>query len=517
MRSTAVRVADLLIALSLATDLGFGRPMEHMLRTTRLALRIGDRIGLAEAELATVYDVSLLTYVGCSVYGDEAARIFGDDIEFRAAMQGIDRAGTRARWFMLRQAGKGSSPGDRVKHVGSLVATNGRRLVGQMANHCAAAGQLADRLALGDAVREGVEQAYVRWDGRGVPDSLAGDQLSFAGRIAHVAEALEMLERRLGVNDAVAVLCDRSGTQFDPQVVDTVCFDTDDLVSRLGDDTHDAVLEAEPIERLPLDDEQLDAALEAIGDFCDLRCTYFAGHSRGTADLAVAAARSIGLGDDQIRLLRRAAHIHEAGRFGVSAQVWNRPGALTVADMERVRLHTYFVERMFNRPEPLRRIGVLAGSHHERTDGSGYHRGVPNAMLDLPARILAAADAYHAMGQERPHRPPLSPAEAERQLTAECRAGRFDSIAVDAVLGVGDDRPSRIRAGGPAGLTARETEVVGMVARGRSNKAIAQALGIKPKTVSNHLERAYPKLGVSNRAAATMKALEFGIVAAGER
>ena len=168
---------------------------------------------------------------------------------------------------------------------------------------------------------------------------------------------------------------------------------------------------------------------------------------------------------------------------------------MTPNEQERVRLHVYYVERIFNRPEPLRRIGLLAATHHERMDGSGYHRGVGGSMLSSQARVLAVADAYSAMRQPRPYRAPLSEAEAVRELQAEATDGRLDPVATDAVLAAAGHRVSRIRAGGPAGLTTRESDVLALLAQGLPNKGIARELGISPKTVSNHVERVYSQAG----------------------
>ena len=177
-----------------------------------------------------------------------------------------------------------------------------------------------------------------------------------------------------------------------------------------------------------------------------------------------------------------------------------------------MRLHVYYVERIFSRPEALRRIGLLASTHHERMDGSGYHRGVGGTMLSAQARVLAAADAFCAMTQPRPHRGPMTEADAARQLRAEARAGCLDQVATEAVLGAAGHSSGRSRAGGPAGLTARESEVLALLAQGLPNKGIAGALGLSPKTVGNHVERIYTKLGVSNRAGAAMHAMHHGLV-----
>ncbi len=267
--------------------------------------------------------------------------------------------------------------------------------------------------------------------------------------------------------------------------------------------------------RPTLTDDELDDALAAIGDFCDLRSPCFAGHARGTAELVDAAGALLQLTPDESRLVRRAAFVHDIGRFGVPGTVWDKPGPLGATDEERMRLHVYYVERIFQRPEPLRRVALLAATHHERMDGSGYHRGVGGAMLSTPARLLAAADVYHAMLQPRPYREARTPDDAADELRAEVDAGWLDGDAVDAVLAVAGHAPSRPRAtAGPSGLTAREADVLGLLAQGMSNKAIASTLGISAKTVGNHVEHIYTKLGVNNRAGAALRAMEYGMVGA---
>jgi len=509
---SGVRLSELLMALSLATDLGFGQPAEHMLRSARIGMRLGQRLGLESAELADLYDVSILTYVGCPVYGNEAATLFGDDIDFRAHAVEIDLAGFPAMMFMLRRAGAGRPVINRVRQAAQLMATGGRRVVEQMANHCSAAGQLADRLGLRADVRAGIEQSYARWDGKGVPGDLAGDALTMTARISHVAEACEVFHRIAGVDNAVDMVRSRSGSHFDPRIVDAVCADPETLFDGIDNHTFEEVVDAEPIERPLLSDDELDRCLEAVGDFCDMRCPYFAGHSRGTADLVEAAAALLHVPAPETTLVRRAALIHDLGRFGVPGSVWDKPGPLTATDRERMRLHVYYVERIFNRPEPLRRIGLLASTHHERMDGSGYHRGVGATMLKTAARVLAAADAYHAMMQPRPHRAAMTEIDATRQLRHEADQGRLDQAATDAVLAAAGHATHRSRAGGPAGLTARETEVLALLAEGFPNKAIANQLGISRKTVGNHIEHIYTKLAVTNRAGAAMRAMHYGII-----
>jgi HD-GYP domain-containing protein (c-di-GMP phosphodiesterase class II) len=514
MAGSGVRLNEVLAAISLVTDLGLGQPSEHMVRSACLSMRIGERLGLDTAQLATLYDVTMLTYVGCPVYGNEAARLFGDDIEFRAGTYDVDLGAMSGMRYMLARAGSGAPLPTRVMKVGQFMATRGSGMVEQMANHCSAAGLFAEQLGLTPEVRLGVELSYARWDGKGVPNGLRGDQLSLAARISHVADAFEVLERTAGFDEALDVVRSRSGTHFDPGVVAAL----DGISTGLPHDTTEhsleELLEREPVERPPLTEIELDHALASIGDFCDLRTPCFAGHARGTAELATGAAAVLQMPEAETTMLRRAAHVHDVGRFGVPGTILAKPGPLNSAETERMRMHSYYVERIFSRPEPLKRVGLLAATHHERMDGSGYHRSVGGVMLTTPSRVLASADAYHAMTQPRPYRHALTEEDAARQLRADVAAGQLDPVATEAVLEAAGHRPSTSRSGGPAGLTARESDVLGLLATGLPNKGIARQLGISPKTVGNHVEHIYTKLGVTNRAGAALLAMQHGLVTA---
>jgi DNA-binding NarL/FixJ family response regulator len=134
----------------------------------------------------------------------------------------------------------------------------------------------------------------------------------------------------------------------------------------------------------------------------------------------------------------------------------------------------------------------------------------------VAARVLAAADHFHALIEARPHRASFGAEQAAHELRGEARAGRLDARACDAVLdaaGSAGHRPARGAA--PAGtLTEREVEVLRHLARGLSMKQIARDLAISPKTVDHHLQRIYAKLGVTTRAGATLHAMEQGYTAA---
>lgn len=503
---TDVRLAELLAALSLVVDLGMGQLMEHVLRQTLVALRLGELLGLTERDRGALYYVSLLAWVGCGSDSHQLATWFGDDLAWRAASYEVDPNERDALAFLQGRAAAVNPPllGAEAQEQASLKGT--------ALEHCVVTMDFAERLGLGPDVAEPLMQLFERWDGRGRPNRLAGADIAVAARIVPFADLLIARHRLGGVAGAVDAARQRAGTQFDPVLVDLFSDHAQDILGGLTElDSWSAVLAAEPRLRVPLTAGELDTALEAIGDFTDLKSPYLLGHARNVSDLATRAARGLGLPPPDVALVRRAALVQDAGRMGISNSIWDKPGPLSAAQLERVRLHPYYVERMLQQPPTLARIGALAAQHHERIDGSGYPRGLTGNMLSVPARILAAADVYRALVEPRPHRPPLDAAAADRVLRGEVTAGRLDGDAAQAVLRAAGHRvPSRRT--WPAGLTSREVEVLGLIARGHSNRQVARRLNVAEKTVSHHVAHVYTKIGTSTRAEASLFAMRYGLL-----
>jgi HD-GYP domain-containing protein (c-di-GMP phosphodiesterase class II) len=311
----------------------------------------------------------------------------------------------------------------------------------------------------------------------------------------------------------VVVARERSGSQFDPALVEAFCDAAVELFAGIGEESAwDMVMSLEPPTPLRLTGAALESALEALADFIDLKSPFTLGHSRGVAHLAAVAARESKLPEQEVTLLRHAGLVHDLGRLGVPNTIWDKPAPLTPPERERVQMHAYLTERTLSFSPALRPRAAIAALHHERLDGSGYSKGLTGDAIGPAARLLAAADSYHALREPRPHRPARDPDQAAAIITDEVRAGRLDSRAVDAVLRAAGHAPKQ-RQTWPAGLTTREVEVLRLLARGFSQRQIAERLVITRKTAGHHIQHIYAKIGVPNRARASLFAIKHGLVA----
>ncbi|MFD3706803.1 HD domain-containing phosphohydrolase [Nocardia sp. NPDC058658] len=512
MTDPPFRLAELVASLSLATDLGLGQPQEHVLRQTVLAVRLAQAAGLSEADRAAAYYVSLLAWVGCVADSPEMARWFGDDLRIRADSYDVDKTGLPMMGFLLGHLAEGASPLRRIATTGRFLAGGVRDTMDSFLTHCRTAADIAERLGMPDAVQAALPQAFERWDGHGVPGGLRGEAITPVMRVVHIADDAEVHARVGGIDAAVRMLLSRSGTEFDPDLVELCTRDGGALLDGLDQvDAWQQVIDGCAALDRPIPDSELTDVLTVFADYSDAKATWFLGHSRGVADLAEAAAREYGLPADQAATVRRAALVCRLGTIGVSTGIWNKPGPLTASERERVRMVPYLTERVLARSPHLAALAGPASMVYERMDGSGYPRGLTGSMLPPAARILAAAQMFRALGEDRPHRPAIVPDERARVLRAEVTAGRLDGDAVAAVLAAAQGRRPRKRAQ-IAGLTARELDVLALLVRGRSTREIAQTLGISPRTAGSHVEHIYTKIGVHSRGSVAVFAMRHGLL-----
>jgi HD-GYP domain-containing protein (c-di-GMP phosphodiesterase class II) len=509
-----IRAAEVVAGLSLATDLGTGQPLEHALRTAALAVRLGELAGASAQELADTYYVALLHSAGCTWDGHEATLAYGDDIAPRAGFALVDSGDLEEVVAFLKATVGGGRPApEKDAMVQEALAHGLPRARETFATHCEVAQRFAGWLGFSSGTQAALEHVFERWDGKGLPGVTGGDELPLPVRLLHVARDISVFLSASNAADARGVIERRSGGAYEPRLADLAVGHLDDILADL-DETRiwEQAMESEPFPQIWIAGERVDAAFTAMAAFTDLKSPWFREHSIGVAELAEATAWRMGLPAGGVTRVRRAALVHDLGRVGVSNAIWEKPGPLGFGEWEHVRLHPHFTERAFAQSPMLAPIGALGGSHHERLDGSGYHRGARGSALEPAARILAAAGTYHAMRESRPYRPALDAETAEAELLREAREGRLDPDAVDAVLAAAGHRVRQRPRELPAGLTERELEVLLVLVRGESNQQIAEDLGISAKTVGHHVQHVYQKAGVRSRAAATLWAFEHDLV-----
>ena len=510
-----LRLADLLTALSVVTDLGIGRREETAMRACLVAARLADVVRVDPPGRSDIYYATLLRYIGCTAFAPEEAALWGgDEIDARAVITRIDPMNPRELFrFQRRTVARRSRPIRRAwiatSSLPRMLLTN-RDLV---AAHCEVGSDLAVRLEMRYAVQDAMRQVYERWDGRGFPHKLRGDALCLPVRFAHLASQVAA-HLPFGPEQVRTIVQRRAGADLDPELVAAFLRHTPDLVGDLDEiDVWREAVEVEPTPVRRIAASGVDAVARAFADMTDLKVPFLRGHSRGVAELAADAAVAAGLPATECGKVRQAALLHDLGRVSVPNGIWEKTARLTTAEWERVRLHAYYSERILRRSPALAPLADLAGMHHERQDGSGYHRQAAGALIPRGARLLAAADAYHAMTHDRPYRPALSRDAAAYEMQNDAREGKLAPDAVTGVLQAAGQAPKGRRHDWPAGLSDREVEVLRLVARGASYKDVARQLVISPRTAAHHVQHIYTKIDVSSRAAAAMFAMEHELLA----
>lgn len=507
-----IRLVDLLAGLSIAIDLGFGLRPETAMRSCLAATRLARAHGLAEVEVRESFFASLLLHVGCPGFSHETASLFGNE-------HAVTRAAARTNLAdpadyertLIPEATRDLPPRER-RVVTELLVREGAAFGARYDTASCEVGRfVARRLGLGDGVEQALFEVAEWWDGGGAPRGLHEEEISVGARVAHLAADAQVLVDLGGVEAAVEGLRARAGSVLDPVLVETFVLNAREILDSAGD-PRERLLEEEPQPTEERVGSELAAIAAVFGDLADLKFPALHGHSTGVGVLAASAARGLRLDERTCADIEVAGYLHDLGRLAISNAIWEKPKPLTSAEWEQVRMHPYHSERILATSATLEALAPLAGMHHERLDGSGYHRGCNAREQSVAVRVLAAADVYQAMTQDRPHRARLTGEGAADELTRAARASTLDGDCVAAVLeAAGQDRP-RTRDLRPAGLSEREIEVLRLVAVGYSNPDIARKLVISRRTAEHHVQHIYAKLGVSSRPALALFAMEHDLV-----
>jgi len=472
----------------------------------------------ADAELrATVYWVALLRYVGCTGHAHEVATLFGDEIAIRAQTL-VHDAGNPAEVMrdVIAYATAGKDPEQAEEILAMIQAGAHEWAVHNFASGCEIGDMLLERLDFGTDVRDALACTFERWNGNGFPNHTSGEAIPLAMRVVHLSHDMEAIGRLASPAAALDAARDRRDQTYDPVLADLFVEHGARWFEGLGKaEPWDAVLDLEPTPHRTLEGDALDDALTVAADFIDLKSPFMAGHSRRCAELADAAAVELGFTDDARTALRRAALVHDFGTTAVPNSIWDKPGPLTRAEFDRVELHPMLTEQMLRRSAAFAPLVAAAAGHHERADGSGYHKRLTDAGCTPDARVLAAVDAFVGLTAERADRPACSPEYAADELRRLATDGVLDSRSAEAVItaaGHGAPGLRSRRRRHPGGLTTREVDVLTLAAKGLTTREIANRLYISPKTADHHIQHIYTKIGVSSRGAAALWAMHHGVV-----
>jgi HD-GYP domain-containing protein (c-di-GMP phosphodiesterase class II) len=518
MAAPAVRRADFLMALAYATDLATGHSRDFALRSCVLAMRFAEVAKLDDQTRRSIFHQALLRFIGCNADTHLLSAAWGDEITLRRELHHIDM-GNRAEFVeifvrALTRKFAGASPDELAEAVKRGLAEAPQVNIPILAGHCEVAQRIAERIGLPEEIRENLGQIYERWDGKGMPRGLSGNAVKFPVRVVTMAQDAIALTDHHGFAIMKEMIAKRAGGGYEPELVDLFLTHAEKLLAGLdGPVDRETILALEPVPHSMLSEEDCEEAYLAIADMIDMRMPFTFGHSRAVASLADAAGKKLGLPASDIRDVRWAAYTHDIGELAIPVSTWMRAGALTERETDAAHLHPYHGERaLASLGGEGKAVAALVQRHHERLDGSGYHRNSRGQDLSPAARVLAAAEAFQTAREARPYRAALSDTAAAAKLRSAVKEGKLCPDAVEAVLTCAGQPARRAAPERLAGLTAREIEVLRLIAAGDTAKEAARKLDIAPKTADNHIQSLYSKIGVSTRAGAALYALERGLV-----
>jgi putative nucleotidyltransferase with HDIG domain len=456
-----VALSEVLGALSYALDLTEGEPPGHAVRTTAIGMRLAEQIGLPEEDRSALFYALLLKDAGCSSNASRLSSLFAaDDHQTKRAMKVTDwsRSGSLAL-YTWRAVAPGGGPLAKARQMRHITAENEvtRELIGTRCEHGAA---IARMLELPEDTAEAIRALDEHWDGAGQPLGLRGEEIPLFARILCLAQTVEVFVRTVGLRGSLGMAIKRRGRWFDPALVDALLSVRDDRA--FWDPLEDAgavppVAAWEPAERvLTAGDDRLDRVADAFAHVIDAKSPYTARHSAEVARWAVATGDVLGMGEEELRDLRRAGLLHDIGKLAVSSRILDKPGRLEPAEMAAIRAHPRYTHQILERVACLRGIVEAAASHHERLDGTGYHRGLGALDLSRPARILAVADIYEALTADRPYREAM-PREQAVAIVREQRGAGLCPTVVDALEVAANGWVADVGSSPPAAVLPRPT------------------------------------------------------------
>jgi putative nucleotidyltransferase with HDIG domain len=441
-----IRMPEILSALSFALDLTEGAVPGHALRSCVLGMRIASRAGLSDSQLGDLYYALLLKDVGCSSNAARMCQIVGgDDRAIKAGVKledwtqpGKPKLSTlKLMWNTVLPEGNFAERIARIAKIGATQHANNAEMIGL---RCDRGASIIRKIGLSEATARAVYSLDEHWNGSGYPERLRGEKIPLLARISAVAQHLDVFASETSVENAIAVLVERSGKWFDPELVSIAVSLHNDrtlwsfcLASEPEAQVRAAVLALEPGNSLRLGAGEIDLVCEAFSDVVDAKSPFTSRHSHGVADAADAIARTLGYSQERLQLVHRAALLHDLGKLRVPNSILDKEGKLTSDEFTVVKEHPALTQEILTRIPAFREMAVIAGAHHERLDGMGYPNRLGASELSPEARIIAVADVYAALSEERPYREALDLSQIAAIMTKDV-PNKLDPECYDALI-----------------------------------------------------------------------------------
>ncbi len=450
-----ISLSEIVSALSFALDLTEDARPGHAVRSCLLGMRIATELGLPESQLSSLYYALLLKDVGCSCNANLLCEIVGgDDRTIKRKFKLEDwrypsLSGLRLLW---EHAGSGERFQEKSKRILRL-ALRSRRFSRELVRlRCECGAKIARKIGLPPDSIEAITSLDEHWNGRGYPARLCGKAIPVLGRVINIAQCLDLFASERGTASAMQLVSSRRGKWFDPELVRIARSLA--VQGRLWEHygsgmERKEVIGLEPGVTLRADDRQVDDIAEAFADVVDAKSPFTYCHSLGVRDAAVHIARQMGITGERSKLIRRAALLHDLGKLRVPNTILDKPGKLDFIEWQIVREHPGLSSEILGRIKPFKEMARIVGEHHEKLDGSGYPAGLKADQLSLESRIIAVADTYAALLEDRSYRKGLSRAEAlahmAKYIPAKLDADCCAALCASPVSGLPFDRPGLSR------------------------------------------------------------------------
>jgi putative nucleotidyltransferase with HDIG domain len=430
--SESISLSEIVSALSFALDLTEDARPGHAVRTCLLGMRIATELGLAAEPLSSLYYALLLKDLGCSCNANLLCELVGGDdrtIKRKVKLEDWRYPSLSGMKVLWEHAGAGEPFLEKTKRVAHL-ALRRRRFRNELVRlRCECGARIARKIGLSEATVEAIASLDEHWNGRGYPHGLRREAVPLLARIVNISQCLDLFASESGTAAAVRLVQQRRGSWFDPQLVDIArsLAAQGRLWEHYGSGMErKAVLDLEPGATLRAGERQIDNIAEAFADVVDAKSPFTYCHSLGVKDAAMYIARQMGITGERAKLIERAALLHDIGKLRVPNTILDKPGKLDVIEWQVVREHPGLGGEILGRIKPFKQLARIVEEHHEKLDGSGYPLGLKGESLSLESRIVAVADVYGALLEDRAYRKGVGKQEAIAKMTKSL-AGKLDA------------------------------------------------------------------------------------------